>query len=107
MPQGVEHSYAVGIDNGFPKFVVHHMIMWTEGDTDVAMSMVRECLQKYLNFKVCSFNRDFYSPTNWVALDEVFELIALSKKGKCSRANIVQKSNEEFISARRIHLGWS
>ena len=86
-------------------FVLDHEIMWTGGDTDVAVPLVRRCLKAVPELRGCSFDRGFHSPSNRKALDDLLELNALPKKGGKSAAEREREAEPAFAAARRKHSG--
>ena len=86
-------------------FVLDHEIMWSGGDTDVAVPLVRRCLKAFPNLRGCSFDRGFHSPSNRKTLDDLLELNALPKKGKKSEAEREREAEPAFAAARRKHSG--
>ena len=80
-----------------------HKILWEGGDTDVAVSMIRDTQEKYPELRACSFDRGFHSPCNRAELDEMLDLNALPKKGKLSRIEREREEVEDFKSARQQH----
>ncbi len=85
------------------RFLLHHTILWTGGDTDVAAPMVQETQALHPDLRVCSFDRGFHSPDNRVRLDALLELNALPRKGRLSRADVAREQDEPFAAARRQH----
>ena len=86
-------------------FVLDHEIMWSGGDTDVAVPLVKRCLKAFPNLRGCSFDRGFHSPSNRKTLDGLLELNALPKKGKKSEAEREREADPAFAAARRKHSG--
>ena len=85
------------------QFILDHKILWEGGDTDVAVSMIRDTQEKYPELRACSFDRGFHSPSNRSELDEMLDLNALPKKGKLSRIEREREEAEDFKSARQQH----
>ena len=86
-------------------FVLDHEVMWTGGDTDVAVPLVERCLKAVPELRGCSFDQGFHSPSNRMALDELLELNALPKKGGKSAAEREREAEPAFAAARRKHSG--
>ena len=85
------------------QFLLHHKIMWQGTDVDVAVSMVEETQARFADFRMCSFDRGFHSPTNRRRLDEMLELNALPRKGYLSQAEREREQQAEFAAMRRQH----
>ena len=86
-------------------FVLDHEIMWTGGDTDVAVPLVKRCQKSFPDLRGCSFDRGYHSPSNREQLDELLDLNGLPKKGKLSAAERERESEPAFAAARRKHSG--
>lgn len=85
------------------QFVLHHRILWTESDVEVAQSMVGEAQARFPDLKLCSFDRNFHSPGNREALDEMLEHNVLPSKGRGSQAQRERETQPTFVEARRQH----
>ena len=44
------------------QFILHHRILWTESDVEMARSMVGEAQARFPDLRLCSFDRNFHSP---------------------------------------------
>ena len=86
-------------------FVLDHEVMWTGGDTDVVVPLIKRCLKAVPELRGCSFDQGFHSPSNRMALDELLELNALPKKGGKSAAEREREAEPAFAAARRKHSG--
>ena len=101
----VELGVPVSIVEDGTGFVLGHEIMWTGGDTDVAVPLVKRCQESFPDLRGCSFDRGFHSPRNREQLDELLDLNALPKKGKLSAAEREREAEPAFAAARRKHSG--
>ncbi len=86
-------------------FILDHEIMWTGGDTHVAVPLVGRCLEAFPDLRACSFDRGFHSPENRRKLDAMLEVNALPKKGRLSAADRAREADPDFAAARRRHPG--
>ena len=86
-------------------FVLGHEIMWTGGDADVAVPLVKRCQKSFPDLRGCSFDRGYHSPSNRERLDKLLDLNGLPKKGKLSAAERERESEPAFAAARRKHSG--
>ena len=86
-------------------FILDKEIMWTGGDTDVAVPLVGRCQEAFPNLRACSFDRGFHSPENRRKLDAMLEVNALPKKSGLSAADRVREAAPDFAAARRRHPG--
>ena len=84
-------------------FVLHHQVMESQKDVDVAVAMVAEAKKKFAALAVCSFDKGFYSPAHRKQLGEILDQVVLPKKGKLSAADKQIEYNEEFIAFRHQH----
>ena len=85
------------------QFILHHKILWSGSDVDLAAPMVQETQALHPDLRVCSFDRGFHSPANRVRLDELLDLNVLPRKGRLNRAERERESDEAFSAARRQH----
>ncbi len=86
-------------------FILGHEIMWTGGDTDVAVPLIARCLEAFPDLRACSFDRGFHSPESRRKLDAMLEVNALPKKGRLSAADRAREADPAFAAARRRHPG--
>ncbi len=93
----------MGIVESEHGFVLHHKIMWTEQDVDVAQPLVKETQELYPDLAGCSFDKGFHSRANRTELDKVLVLNALPQKGKLSKAARERESEPGFAAARKAH----
>lgn len=85
------------------QFILHHQVMEKKTDDQVAVSMVEQAKQRFMDLNACSFDKGFHSPANQAALAEQLEMVALPRKGKLSRQAQEVEQTEAFIKARRKH----
>ena len=85
------------------QFILHHKILWSGSDVDLAAPMVEETQALHPDLRVCSFDQGFHSPANRVRLDELLDLNVLPRKGRLNRAERERESDEAFSGARRQH----
>ena len=86
-------------------FVLGHEIMWTGGDTHVAVPLLERCRKAFPDLRACSFDRGFHSPENRRRLDAMLDVNALPKKGRLSAADREREADPDFADARRRHPG--
>ena len=101
----VEFGVPVCIVEDGNGFALGHEILWTGGDADVAVPLIKRCREAFPNLRGCSFDRGFHSPSNREELDKLLELNALPKKGKLSAAEREREAEPAFAAARRKHSG--
>ena len=107
----VKGKAGVAVELGVPvcvledqyQFIVHHRVLWRESDVEVARSMVGEAQARFPDLRLCSFDRNFHSPANREALDEILEHNILPKKGRGSEADRERETQPTFVDARRQH----
>lgn len=85
------------------QFIIHHRVMQSEEDADIAVDVVKNVQKDFPNLHACSFDRGFYSGKNKTDLGKILENVTLPKKGKLSAADIEIQSTQEFKQARRQH----
>ena len=60
----VEFGVPVCIVEDGNGFVLGHEILWTGGDADVAVPLIKRCREAFPDLRGCSFDRGFHSPSN-------------------------------------------
>ena len=101
----VEFGVPVCIVEDGNGFVLGHEILWTGGDADVAVPLIKRCREAFPDLRGCSFDRGFHSPSNREELDKLLDLNVLPKKGKLSAAEREREAEPAFAAARRKHSG--
>lgn len=99
----VELGVAVCVLEDQHQFILHHRIMWTESDSELAVPMVKEAQTRFDTLNQCSFDRGFHSPANREQLDELLKHNILPKKGRLSKADSERESDKSFVDARYQH----
>lgn len=84
-------------------FILHHRVMENETDEKVAVPIVKETQERFPEFRICSFDKGFYSPSSKKELINLLDLSVLPKKGRLSEKDKETEHAEEFIQARRKH----
>jgi hypothetical protein len=77
--------------------------MQNETDEQVAAPIVKETQERFPEFKTCSFDKGFHSPSNKEELAKLLDLSVLPKKGRLSEKDKEIEHSEEFAKARRKH----
>ena len=99
----VELGVAVCVLEDQYQFILHHRVLWTEADDQVAVTMVQETQARYPDLRQCSFDRAFYSPDNRRRLDALLDHNIMPKKGRLSQVDKERQHSEPFIKARYQH----
>jgi len=86
-------------------FILHHRIMQKEVDSQIAIPMIQETLNKFSDFNACSFDKGFYSPSNQKNLSNILDLVVMPKKGYLSQERKAIEESEEFKKYKRKHSG--
>jgi IS5 family transposase len=84
-------------------FILHHRVMQDETDDKIAVLIIQETKQRFKDFRSCSFDKGFHSPTNQEQLAKLLDSVVLPRKGKLSAINMEVENSEEFRQARRKH----
>ena len=98
-----ELGLRVGIVEDQYQFILHYRVMEKETDDKVAAPMVRATQARFPDFKMCSFDKGYYSSENKAALSAMLERVVMPKKGKLSRKDKQDEQSEEFVRMRRQH----
>lgn len=84
-------------------FILHHMVMETEGDEAVAVPMVKGARASFPGLVSCSFDRGFYTAANRTELNELLDTVTMPKSGGLSAADKVAEHQDDFLRARHKH----
>jgi len=87
------------------RFILAHQVMEHRTDDMVAVPIVRSTLERFKDFKSCSFDKGFYSPGNKEELNKLLETSILPKKGRLSQADKEVAGSKEFVEGRQQHSG--
>ena len=99
----VKRWVPVAIVEGQFQFILDHLILLEGGDVDVAIPLVKSCLELHPDLRACSFDRGFHSPGNRVWFEGRFETVALPTKGRLSKDDIARESAPALVRARHRH----
>jgi len=83
-------------------FILAHHVMEHEQDVDLAVPMVERLVKKYVIDSV-SFDKGYWSPTNFKKLKALVENVILPKKGKRNKQEMEREHTELFRTLRRSH----
>ncbi|MEA1972768.1 MAG: ISNCY family transposase [Candidatus Cloacimonadota bacterium] len=84
-------------------FILEHIVMQKETDSNVAVKIVKNAQENFSNIISCSFDKGFHSPQNQIDLATILEKVFLPKKGKLSEARKEIEYSPEFLDARKAH----
>jgi hypothetical protein len=84
-------------------FTLHHKVMEKQSDSEVAVKILREAVDKFPMIKSCSFDKGFWSLDNKKELESILDVAALPKKGRFSKNDRERQNSLEFIEAQRGH----
>lgn len=99
----VELGLRVCVMEDRDRFILHHRVMESCTDDQVAVPMVEETRERFARLRAVSMDKGFHSPANQQALAERLERVVLPKKGRLSQADKARESDEEFLLLRRRH----
>lgn len=98
----VELGLPVAICSDQHGFILHHHVMITEMDVDIAVSLA-EAVLKWGNIHSLSYDRGFWSPGNYRALRHRVKELIMPKKGKLSKEEAEREGSKAFLELRRQH----
>ncbi len=98
----VELGVKIAIATDQHGFVLGHRIMIKEQDVDVAVPFVRELASKY-NINSVSFDKGFWSPSNYKAICEIIPQVIMPKKGKLNKSEYEREHTRQFKALRNYH----
>lgn len=84
-------------------FILNHRVMQLETDDKVAVPIIFETKQIFVDIRSCSFDKGFHSPANQIQLAEILDKVFLPRKGKLSGAAKEIEYADDFKEARRKH----
>jgi len=84
-------------------FILHHRVMQNETDDKIAVPIIQETKDRFIELSSCSFDKGFHSPENQEKLRKLLDRVVLPRKGKLSAINREVENSEEFREARRKH----
>ena len=84
-------------------YILHHMVMEKQTDSDIVVELIKQTQKLYPDFKACSFDKGFHSPSNQIQLAEILDDVVMPKKGRCNKIEAQRESSPEFKTAKRKH----
>lgn len=84
-------------------YILHHMVMENQTDSDIVVEIIKQTQKLYPDFMACSFDKGFHSPSNQIELAEILDDVVMPKKGKCNKIQAQRESSREFKTAKRKH----
>jgi len=85
-------------------FILDHHVMEHEQDVDIAVPLVERLVSRY-RIDSASFDKGFWSPTNFEKLKVLVDNVILPKKGKRNKQETEREHDEVFRTLRRKHAG--
>ena len=84
-------------------FILHHKVMEKVTDEKIALQIIKETQERFSDFRICSFDKGFYTPDNRLELSELLDLAVLPKKGRLSETDKQTEFSKDFVELRRKH----
>jgi len=84
-------------------FILSHRVMEEELDSQAALPLMKATKEKFPTLVSCSFDKGYYTPENKRALAEYLSVVAMRKKGRPSKADLLYESSQEFMDAHKGH----
>ena len=98
----VELGLMVAVATDQHGFTLSHKVMKHEQDVDIAVPFVKELIKKY-DIDSVSFDKGFWSPSNFTELKELVDNVVLPKKGKLNKDEKERQSTKKFKALRKHH----
>jgi len=98
----VELGLMVAVATDQYGFILGHKVMEHEQDVEIAVPFVKELVQKY-DIDSASFDKGFWSPSNFTELKELVDNVVLPKKGKLNKDEKERQSTKKFKALRKYH----
>ena len=84
-------------------FLLGSKVMVEGADVDVAVDMVSSVKANFAELNSCSFDKGFWSPKNFNALEKELEHLVMPKKGGLSQTERKREEAPNFVEAKRRH----
>ena len=84
-------------------YILNHKVMENETDSQIVVALMKHTQELYPDFKACSFDKGFHSPSNQLQLKEIMDDVIMPKKGRCNKEESKREGSEEFKTAKRKH----
>ena len=84
-------------------YILSHIVMETTSDVDVAVDIARMAKELYCNIHSISYDKGFWSPTNYELVSQIIEKVIMPKKGKASKAQQEEYNQPEYKKLRLKH----
>ena len=98
----VELGVRIAIASDQFGFILDHRVMEQEQDVDIAVPFLQELLLKK-TLKSVSFDKGFWSVTNFNSLKDYVENLIMPKKGKLNKIEKEREQSKSFRQLRRKH----
>ncbi len=98
----VELGLPVAIATDQYSFILAHHVMEHEQDVDVAVPLIERLVNNYL-IDSASFDKGFWSPTNFKKLKTLVDNLVLPKKGKRNKQEQEREHDQLFRTLRQKH----
>ncbi|VAW42528.1 Mobile element protein, partial [hydrothermal vent metagenome] len=99
----VELGLRVCIVEDASGYILNHMVMENETDSEIVVSLIKHTQKLYPSFMACSFDKGFHSPSNQAQLKEIMDDVIMPKKGRCNKQESQREGSKEFKTAKRKH----
>jgi hypothetical protein len=98
----VELGVRIAIATDQNGFVLGHRVMLKEQDVDIAVPFTKMLANKY-NINSISFDKGFWSPSNFKTISEIIPHVVMPKKGKLNKDEYEREHTKEFKALRNSH----
>ncbi len=84
-------------------YILSHIVMETTSDVDVAVDIARKAKEIYPNIHSISYDKGFWSPSNYELVSQIIEKVIMPKKGKASKIQQEEYNHPEYKKLRSKH----
>jgi IS5 family transposase len=98
----VELGLMVAVATDQYGFILGHKIMQQEQDVEIAVPFAKELVKKY-DIDSISFDKGFWSRSNFIELSKLVDNVVLPKKGKLNQDEKERQSTKKFKALRKHH----
>jgi len=98
----VELGLRIAVATDQNGFILGYRVMQQEQDVDIAIPFAKELLSQYAIASI-SFDKGFWSPTNYAQLADLVDQLIMPKKGKLNKIEQQREQNKTFKALRQKH----
>lgn len=99
----VEFGLPVCIIKDQHGFILSHIVMEKTVDAEEAINILAKAMGKYSSVESCSYDKGYWSPSNYEKISQMVKKAVMPKKGRVSKAQQAEYDEKEYKKLRRQH----